>query len=50
VPLVAEFLRVLTDRLKVQVVMSSHHTLMRDRADRAFLVADVGGKSRVTIL
>lgn len=49
VPLVAEFLKVLKDRLKIQVIICSHHVLMREWADKTYHVQDVGGKSKITV-
>ena len=45
VELVAKFVRILADRLGIQVLFLTHHPLMRDFADRVVEVSEVDGKS-----
>jgi len=47
VELVAKFVRILADRLGIQVVFLTHHPLMRDFADRVTEVTEVNGKSEI---
>jgi len=47
VELVAQFLRALSDRLGVQLLISSHHERMVDVADRAYHVTEEDGRSIV---
>jgi len=47
VKLVAEFLKVLTKRLGVQVVMCSHHEELREHSDKVFEVREKDGTSSV---
>jgi len=49
VELVARFLRILADRLDIQVVFLTHHPTMRDFADKVFEVKEVEGTSIVEI-
>ena len=49
VELVAKFLRVLVDRLGIQVVFLTHHQMMRGHADRVCEVSESGGKSNVEV-
>ena len=44
---VAEFLRVLIERLGMQVFFFTHHELIRDRADKVFIVSETNGRSMV---
>lgn len=48
IELVAEFLKTLADKLKMQIIMCTHHDIIQDRADKSFSVVEVGGKSKVT--
>jgi chromosome segregation ATPase len=48
VELVGQFIRVLADRLGIQVVLSSHHTILQDKADKAYHVTEHGGTSNVS--
>jgi DNA repair exonuclease SbcCD ATPase subunit len=50
VQLVAGFLKVLTERLGIQVIICSHHGEMRDHADRAYQVSEADGCSEIEIL
>ena len=47
VELVGKFMRLLADRLGIQVVFCSHHTMLRDFADRTFHVEERDGTSTV---
>ena len=47
VELVGKFMRLLADRLGIQVIFCSHHTLLRDFADRTFDVEERDGTSTV---
>jgi len=47
VPVVTKFLRVLTERLSIQVVLLSHHESVRADADAAYEVKEVAGVSTV---
>ena len=47
VELVGKFLRLLADRLNIQVVFCSHHSMLRDFADRTFDVEEREGTSKV---
>jgi DNA repair exonuclease SbcCD ATPase subunit len=49
VELVADFLKVLTTRLGIQVIMCSHHEGLRDRADKVFEVQERNGTSVVSV-
>ena len=44
---VAEFLKTLSVRLKMQIIMCTHHDVIRDKADKSFLVTESAGKSAV---
>jgi DNA repair exonuclease SbcCD ATPase subunit len=44
---VAEFLKALADRLGMQIIIFTHHDVIRDRADKTFLVTETNGKSTV---
>lgn len=48
IELVGEFLKVLAERLEMQILMCSHHIPLQDKADKAFHVADENGKAKVT--
>jgi DNA repair exonuclease SbcCD ATPase subunit len=48
IELVAEFLQTLSNKLHMQILMCTHHDIIRDRADRTFMVTEQGGKSKVT--
>lgn len=50
VNLVGEFLRVLTEQLGMQLIMLSHHEMMREFADRACFVTEKDGRSTVEML
>jgi len=47
VELVAKFLRVLTERLGIQVILCTHHRELQPFADRAFFLKEVAGKTEV---
>jgi len=47
IELVGKFLRLLADRLGIQVVFCSHHAMMRDFADRGYQVEESEGTSAV---
>ena len=47
---VVPFLRVLTDRLGIQVILLTHHTTIQDSADVSFLVEEGAEQSKVTRL
>ncbi len=47
VPLVSEFLKTLCERLGVQIILLSHHELIREDAEVAFEVGVVNGTSTV---
>jgi DNA repair exonuclease SbcCD ATPase subunit len=47
VELVAEFLKTLADKLKMQILMCTHHEVIRESADKAFMVSEKDGKSSV---
>jgi Fe-S cluster assembly ATPase SufC len=49
VELVAKFLRVLVDRLGIQVVFLTHHPTMRDFADRVYEVREFEGTSAIEV-
>jgi len=44
---VAQFLRTLSERLKIQIIICTHHDVLRVSADKAFLISEVGGRSMV---
>lgn len=45
---VAEFFRVLAEKLKMQIIMVSHHEALKSTADRMYQVTESNGKSTVT--
>ena len=47
VVLVGRFLRVLTERLGIQVLLCSHHVPLQDFADRKFFVSEIEGLANV---
>jgi len=47
IDLVGKFLRLLVDKLGIQIVMCSHHEKMREFADRTYEVSEAGGVSKV---
>lgn len=47
IELVGKFLRLLADKLGIQIIMCSHHEKIRDFADRTFEVSETGGISKV---
>jgi len=47
VELVGKFLRLLSDRLGIQIIMCSHHERIRDFADRTYELSDDNGKSKL---
>jgi DNA repair exonuclease SbcCD ATPase subunit len=49
IELVAKFVRMLADRLNIQVIFGTHHSIMRDYADRVCEVTEEDGKSKVEI-
>jgi len=49
VELVGKFLRLLADRLGIQVVFCSHHSMLRDFADQTFDVEEDKGTSKVQL-
>jgi len=49
IELVAEFLKTLTDKLGMQVIICTHHAVIRDRADKTYLVSESNGKSTVRV-
>jgi len=44
---VAEFLKALAEKLGMQVIIGTHHEVIRDRADRTYTVSEADGKSTV---
>lgn len=50
VELVGLFLKTICDRLGVQLVMCSHHELLKDNATSTYQIKDINGKSVVTKL
>lgn len=44
---VAEFLKMLTDKLGMQIIIATHHEVIREMADRVYTVSESGGKSTV---
>lgn len=50
VKLVANFLRVLTERLGIQVIICSHHEEMKNHADVAYLISETDGCSDIEVL
>jgi len=49
IELVAEFLKALADQLGMQVIICTHHSVIRDRADKTYLVSESNGKSTVRV-
>jgi DNA repair exonuclease SbcCD ATPase subunit len=47
IELVGKFLRLLVDKLGMQIVMCSHHEKMREFADRTYEVSEENGMSKV---
>jgi DNA repair exonuclease SbcCD ATPase subunit len=47
VEMVGKFLRLLSDRLGMQIIVCSHHEKIRDFADRTYEVAEENGTSKV---
>ena len=47
IELVGKFLRLLADRLGIQIVICSHHERMRDFADRTYEISEQDGISKV---
>lgn len=47
IELVGKFLRLLADKLGIQIIMCSHHDKIRDFADRTYEVSEAGGISKV---
>jgi len=47
VEIVAEFLKVLSDRLDMQTIVLSHHEQMQDKADKSYEVSEKDGISKV---
>lgn len=47
IELVGKFLKLLTDKLGIQIIMCSHHEKMRDFADRTYEVSEENGTSKV---
>ena len=47
IELVAEFLKTLSDKLGMQIIMCTHHDVIRERADKTFTVTESDGKSTV---
>ena len=47
IELVGKFLRLLADKLGIQIIMCSHHEKIQDFADRTFEVSETGGISKV---
>jgi len=50
VELVGKFLRLLSDKLGIQIVLCSHHERIRDFADQTYEVSESGGVSKVDVL
>jgi len=47
IELVGEFIKTITERLSLQIIMCSHHIPLQDKADRSYHVTDENGKSAV---
>jgi DNA repair exonuclease SbcCD ATPase subunit len=47
IELVGEFLKVLTERLEMQILMCSHHIPLQEKADRSYHVSEEKGLSEV---
>jgi DNA repair exonuclease SbcCD ATPase subunit len=48
IELVGEFLKVLAERLEMQIIMCSHHIPLQDKADMTYHVSDENGVAKVT--
>jgi len=48
VELVAQFIRVLGDRLGIQIILCSHHEAMKAKADKAYYVTEEDGVSTIS--
>jgi DNA repair exonuclease SbcCD ATPase subunit len=44
---VAEFLKALADKLGVQIIIATHHEVIREMADKVYAVSETDGKSTV---
>jgi len=44
---VAEFLKTLVDKLGMQIIIATHHEVIRGMADKVYRVSETGGKSTV---
>jgi DNA repair exonuclease SbcCD ATPase subunit len=49
IELVGKFLRLLTDKLGMQIIMCSHHERLRDFAERTYEVTESDGVSSVEV-
>jgi chromosome segregation ATPase len=49
IELVAEFLKTLSDKLGMQIIICTHHQVIQDRADKTYQVSEVNGKSVVKV-
>lgn len=49
IELVGKFLRLLVDKLGMQIVMCSHHEQLREFADRTYEVSELNGVSKVEV-
>jgi DNA repair exonuclease SbcCD ATPase subunit len=50
IELVGKFLRLLADKLGMQIIMCSHHEKVREFADMTYEVSESGGVSKVEVL
>jgi len=50
VELVGQFLKVLTERLGIQVLLCSHHITMRTYADQTYEVSEIEGRSELSVV
>jgi DNA repair exonuclease SbcCD ATPase subunit len=49
IEMVGKFLRLLSDKLGMQIVMCSHHDRIRDFADRTYEVSEENGTSKIEV-
>jgi len=50
IELVGKFLRLLADKLGMQIIMCSHHEKMREFSDMTYEVSETGGVSKVEVV
>ena len=50
IELVGKFLRLLADKLGMQIIICSHHEKMREFADMTYEVSETGGVSKVEVM